>query len=177
MATYGLLIDYEYCTHCESCVVSCKEEHGYPVGQSGIVVKGDGPWRIGEDEWNWNWYPLPTDLCDLCSDRTAVGREPLCVHHCLSNIMRYGEIEDLAKELAAKPKQLLIVPQFRPKQERGRFVHIDKGGKGHKVAHVEVEGTGKATFAVHRHDTKLFDGIEEDLSEIERERKDEGGRN
>ena len=76
MATYGLLFDYEYCTHCGSCIVSCKEEHGYPVGQSGIAVLGDGPWQIAEDEWNWNWYPVPTDLCDLCANRTqGQGRE------------------------------------------------------------------------------------------------------
>ena len=27
-ATHGLLIDYEYCTGCQSCEVACKEEHG-----------------------------------------------------------------------------------------------------------------------------------------------------
>lgn len=170
MATHGLLIDYEYCTHCESCVVSCKEEHGYPVGQTGIVVLGDGPWKIAEDEWNWNWYPLPTDLCDLCADRTAVGREPLCVHHCLANVLKYGEVGELAEALAEKPKQMLIVPAFRPKQARGKFQHVDRGNL-HTAAHIEVEGTGKASFAVHRHDTKLFNGIEEDLSQIERERE------
>ena len=46
MATYGLLIDYEYCTNCGSCQVSCKEEHGYPVGKTGISVHADGPWKI-----------------------------------------------------------------------------------------------------------------------------------
>ena len=46
MATYGLLIDYEYCTNCGSCQVSCKEEHGYPVGKTGIAVHADGPWAI-----------------------------------------------------------------------------------------------------------------------------------
>ena len=42
--TYGLLIDYEYCTGCQSCEVACKEEHGYPVGTWGIRVFDDGPW-------------------------------------------------------------------------------------------------------------------------------------
>ena len=44
MTTYGLLIDYEYCTGCQSCEVSCKEEHGYPVGKWGIRVVDEGPW-------------------------------------------------------------------------------------------------------------------------------------
>ena len=171
METYGLLIDYEYCTHCESCVISCKEEHHYPIGKTGIVVKGDGPWEIEDGEWNWNWYPLPTDLCDLCADRTAVGREPICVHHCLANVMYYGTVEELVKKLSEKPKQLLIVPQYRPKVARGEFV--SKHSLEHKAAHIEVQGTGKADFAVHRHDTKLFDGMEENLEDVEKERTGE----
>ena len=127
MATYGLLIDYEYCTNCGSCQVSCKEEHGYPVGKTGIAVHADGPWAIDEDNWNFNSSPLPPDLCDLCADRTERGREPICVHHCLANVMSYGEVEELAKRLADKPKQLLIVPQYLPREARGEFVHVDKG--------------------------------------------------
>ena len=46
MPNYGLLIDYEYCTGCQACEVSCKEEHGYPVGKWGIRVLDDGPWEI-----------------------------------------------------------------------------------------------------------------------------------
>ena len=154
MATYGLLIDYEYCTNCGACVVSCKEEHDYPVGQWGIKVLCDGPWSIDKTSWNWNWYPLPTDLCDLCADRTAKGREPICVHHCLSNIIVYGTVEELAKKMEDKPKQFLIVPQFKPKDAKGPFVPSTKGKK-HKAAHVEVEGTGKAEFGAHRHDSHV----------------------
>jgi anaerobic dimethyl sulfoxide reductase subunit B (iron-sulfur subunit) len=155
MATYGLLIDYEYCTHCGTCEVSCKEEHGYPVGKWGIKILGDGPWAIDETSWNWNWYPVPTDLCDLCADRTAKGREPICVHHCLSNIMSYGTVEELAKKLEEKPKQFLIVPQFKPKQARGEFVHHKNKVDEHHAAHVDVAGTGKAEFGAHRHDSRV----------------------
>jgi Fe-S-cluster-containing dehydrogenase component len=172
MATYGLLFDYEWCTHCGSCMVSCKEEHDYPVGKNGINVLGDGPWPIDDDEWNWNWYPLPTDLCDLCDDRVNNrGKEPICVHHCEANIITYGEVEELARKLADKPKQMLVVPAFRPKEARGKFVHKDRG-QAHRAAHIEVEGTGKASFAVHRHDTKVGE-IEEDLEEVDEERKEE----
>ncbi|MGV8084221.1 MAG: 4Fe-4S dicluster domain-containing protein [Coriobacteriia bacterium] len=153
MATYGLLIDYEYCTNCGSCVVSCKEEHDYPVGKGGIKVLGDGPWAIDEGSWNWNWYPVLTDLCDMCADRTAAGREPICVHHCLSNIITYGKVEDLAEKLAEKPKQFLIVPQFKPKEARGAFVSGHKDT--HHAAHISVEGTGKADFGAHRHDSRV----------------------
>lgn len=153
MATYGLLIDYEYCTNCGSCQVSCKEEHGYPVGKTGIKVFSD-QWKIDEDNYNFNNYPIITDLCDLCADRTAKGKEPICVHHCLAAIMQYGTVEELAKKLEAKPKQFLIVPQYLPKQAKGKFVHQDKGEQ-HVAAHIDVQGTGEATFGAHRHDAKV----------------------
>ena len=46
MAAYGLLIDYEYCTGCQSCEVACKEEHGIPVGQWGIHLLDDENYRL-----------------------------------------------------------------------------------------------------------------------------------
>lgn len=155
MAEYGLLIDYEFCTNCGSCVVSCKEEHDYPVGKWGIKLYCDGPWSIDDDEWNWNWFPMPTDLCDLCADRTAKGREPICVHHCLANVLSYGRIEDLAKKLTDKPKQLLIVPAFRPKQAKPEFEHQHNKIDDHVPVSYEVEGTGHAEFATHRHDARV----------------------
>ena len=115
MAEYGLLIDYEYCSGCQTCEVACKKEHGYPVGKWGIRVFDEGPWKKhdGPEEgnnYNWNKIPIPTDLCDLCADRVAKGKEPSCVHHCLAACMMFGPIEELAKELARKPKQVLWVP-------------------------------------------------------------------
>ncbi len=153
MTTYGLLFDYEYCTNCGSCQVSCKEEHAYPVGKTGIKVMTDGPWKIDDEHWNYNHWPIVTDLCDLCPERTNAGREPICVHHCLANIITYGPVEELAQKLAEKPKQFLVVPQFNPIGSREKFV--SKKTDTHKAAHIEVEGTGKASYAVHRHDTKV----------------------
>ena len=60
--------------------------------------------------FNWNKIPVPTDLCDLCADRLERGREPLCVHQCLSDCMKFGTIEEMAAELAKKPKQVLWAP-------------------------------------------------------------------
>ncbi|WP_102374274.1 oxidoreductase [Raoultibacter massiliensis] len=165
MTTYGLLIDYEYCTNCGSCVVSCKEEHDYPVGKSGITLLADGPWKMDDnDNWNWNTFPMPTDLCDLCAERTGKGKEPICAHHCLSGIIYYGTVEELSKKLEDKPKQLLIVPQYKPREARGEFVHKENKTDGHHAAHVEVDGTGEAAFGAHRHDAKVGEfEVEEDL--------------
>lgn len=150
---YGLLIDYEYCTNCCSCQVSCQEEHEYPVGKTGIKVVTDGPWKIDEDFWNFNHWPIVTDLCDLCKDRTATGKEPICVHHCLANIITYGEVSELVKKMEDKPKQFLVTPQFNPNAARGKFE--SKRTETHHAKHIDVEGTGKAEYAVHRHDTKV----------------------
>ena len=44
-------------------------------------------------------------------DPSPKGKQPSCVHHCLAGCMQYGSIEDLAKELAEKPNQVLFVPE------------------------------------------------------------------
>ena len=154
MATYGLLFDYEYCTNCGSCIVSCKEEHGYPVGKGGISIYADGPWKINDKHWNLNYFPIVSDLCDLCADRVEKGKEPICVHHCQANIITYGTVEDLAKKLADKPKQFLIVPQFDPLTAKGAFV--SKGIKGHQAAHIDVQATGEAVNNVFRKDSSVL---------------------
>lgn len=160
--TYGLLIDYEYCSGCQSCEVACKEEHNYPVGKWGIRVHDDGPWEISEHQYNWNKIPVPTDLCDLCAERTSIGREPTCVHHCLANVMYYGTIEELAAKLAAKPKQLLIVPQYKPQEARGKFVPKNKYAENrHVAAAIEVTENTNFTTSSQRADSRTATGIEE----------------
>ena len=111
MAAYGLLIDYEFCTGCQSCEVACKEEHHIPVGQWGIRLLDDGPWGCSDGKFNWNKIPTPTRLCDLCAERTAKGKQPSCVHHCLagSHAARHGG--GTGQELEEKPNQVLFVPK------------------------------------------------------------------
>lgn len=86
----------------------------------------------------------------------------MCVHHCLANIISFGTVEELSKKLAEKPKQFLVVPQYDPIAARGKFVPSNK--EAHKAAHIEVQGTGKAAYAVHRHDTKVGEIDENEAS-------------
>ena len=65
----GLLIDYEFCSGCQSCEVACKKEHNFGPGVWGIRVLDEGPWEGDEKTLNWNKIPTPTSLCDLCADR------------------------------------------------------------------------------------------------------------
>jgi len=163
MATYGLLIDYEYCTGCQSCEVACKEEHNYPVGKWGIRVQTDGPWEIEKDVFNYNFLPFPTDLCDLCADRTAAGREPTCVHHCLANVMYYGPVSELAPKLEEKTKQVLFVPQFKPLEAKGAFEPKNKFRPDrHVFGAVEVSANTNFTTSSQRADSRINVGMEDE---------------
>lgn len=111
MSQYGLLIDYGYCTNCHSCEVACEEAHGFEPEKRGIRVFEDGPFEYERDKWNWNYIPVPSDRCDLCSERVANHVEPSCVRHCLAGVMKFGRIDDLAEELKKHPKQVLWMPR------------------------------------------------------------------
>ena len=65
----ALLIDYEYCTGCHACEVSCKKEKDLARGQWGIKILTDGPRELPDDKWEFNNIPMPTSLCDLGAER------------------------------------------------------------------------------------------------------------
>lgn len=110
MSRNGLLIDYEFCTGCHSCEMACKAELKLPVGKWGIQVAQIGPWQIDENRWEYEFVPVPTELCNLCEDRVAAGKKPTCVHHCQAFVMEYGPVEELAKKMT-KPKMVLFTPK------------------------------------------------------------------
>ena len=110
MPRKGLMIDYEYCTGCQTCVVACKQEHNYPVGKGGIHLNEinttlpDGRLRI-------DYLPFPTAYCDLCAARTRRGEKPSCVKHCQAIVMQYGTVAELAKVMEKKPHAVLFTPK------------------------------------------------------------------
>ena len=109
MAKNGILIDYEYCTGCYSCVVACKQEHNYPVGKGGIVVNE----IITEDDGKvrTDYLPFPTEFCDLCAARTVKGEKPTCVKHCLASCMMYGPLDELVREMEHMKRSALFAPR------------------------------------------------------------------
>lgn len=109
-ARYGLLIDYEFCTGCYTCQVACQQEHRWPEGMSGIRVM-EVVQELPKGRHWLAYIPFPTELCILCPDRVKEGLEPACVAHCMAGCMKFGQVEDLAKELARKPRQVLWVPR------------------------------------------------------------------
>ena len=109
MPQHGLLIEYEYCTGCHACEVACKQEHDYPSGTGGIIVKEfitESPDRVHID-----YIPVNTRFCDLCAERTKTGELPACVKHCQAVCMRYGPVTELAKAMEGKARSVIFAPR------------------------------------------------------------------
>ena len=107
---YSLPIDYDYCTGCYACQVTCAQEYQWPAGMSGIKVI-ELVQRLPNDKTYLTYLPFPTELCILCSPRTRKGLEPACVQHCMAFCMKYGKIEELAKDMAKKKRMVLWSPR------------------------------------------------------------------
>ena len=93
-----ILVDYEYCTGCYTCQVACEQEYKWPAGTGGIRVI-EMVQRLPEGKAYLTYIPFPTELCTLCAHRTVKDLEPACVAHCMAGCMKYGPIEELAKEM------------------------------------------------------------------------------
>lgn len=106
MGRKGLFIDYEFCTGCHTCEVACKMEKHLPEEQWGIKIAEIGPWEItpGDHHWQYSYLPIPTDQCDLCAERRAAGKVPICVQSCQANVMKFGDVEELQADMQAKTK-------------------------------------------------------------------------
>ena len=113
MIDKGILIDYEYCSGCQTCMMACQVERKLPIGRYGIVVNTVGPWAIDKenDVWQYDYIPTLTDECDLCESRVAKGKLPSCVMHCQAAVMKYGDLETLLAEMQKKHKQIVQIPK------------------------------------------------------------------
>jgi len=108
---YGLYIDYEWCSGCHSCELACKQEHSLKTDEWGIRVME----RLhrAKDGIVSEYIPIPTDLCNFCMTRVRDGKQPACVHHCMTKCMAFGPIEDMDK-LAAKKKKTVVWARTYP---------------------------------------------------------------
>ncbi len=108
MARRGLLIDYQYCTGCQSCVVACQQEHNYPDGKWGIKVDEKVFMDPAKpDSIRIDYVPFPTEFCDLCVNRTKKGERPACVKHCQAWCIYSGTLEELVKLMEKMPRAVL----------------------------------------------------------------------
>jgi len=106
----GLLIDYEYCTGCHTCEIACSQEYHWPAGMAGMKVM-EIVESLPNDKAYLAYLPFPTELCVLCAARTKKGLEPACVQHCMAACIKYGPVEELAKEMTRKQRMALFSPR------------------------------------------------------------------
>jgi Fe-S-cluster-containing dehydrogenase component len=105
MARYAIIIDYDFCTGCHSCEVACQQEHQYPVGTNGVVVKEyeyEAAGRVKID-----FMPFLTDHCDFCTARLARSERPACVKHCQASCMEFGMTQDIANTMKDRTRAVL----------------------------------------------------------------------
>lgn len=105
MTRYALAIDYDYCTGCHTCEVSCKMENDIPTGQWGIKLTEIGPWEYGDEKYQDQNIPIPTDQCTRCIARLEKGKDPICVHNCYTHCMKFGTLEEVLGQIEADEKK------------------------------------------------------------------------
>lgn len=99
MSQYAMIVNYGYCTSCFSCEVSCSKKNDIPEGQWGIKLSEYGPKKLG-GEWEWDYVAVPSRLCNLCEDRLAEGKKPMCELHCVANCIEVLPLEDAPQRMS-----------------------------------------------------------------------------
>ena len=97
----GLLVNYRWCTGCHACELACQTKNSLPVGHYGIKLNKVGPWEYAPKKWQYTYFPVLTEQCNLCADRLAEGKLPSCVHHCQANCIQLidaDQASDILKE-------------------------------------------------------------------------------
>lgn len=104
----GIMVDVNYCTGCEACILACQQERGFTEKEFGITVTQLGPFRLrpGKKEFEYDFIPQFTDWCNLCAERTGKGKQPSCVQHCQAQCLVFGTVDELAKQ-ATSPKHVI----------------------------------------------------------------------
>jgi Fe-S-cluster-containing dehydrogenase component len=113
MAKKGILVDMHYCSGCHACEIACKQENAFGVGLWGIKITEQITEKPDSDRVHFDYIPYFTPLCNLCVERIASGEDtkPSCVKHCGTACMKYGDLEELAKEMPGKPRSILYSPR------------------------------------------------------------------
>lgn len=104
---YGLFIDYEWCSGCHACEIACKQEHDLATDEWGIRVV-ERTYKGRDHRILIEYVPIPTDFCSFCMERVNSGKQPACVHHCMTKCMDFGLLAEMAQKAAAKPKSVVF---------------------------------------------------------------------
>lgn len=104
----ALLLNYRWCTGCHSCEVACKAKNDLTEEQYGIKLEQVGPFQKANGTWEYTYFPLLTHQCNLCADRMAEGKLPMCVQTCQANCIQILDAVDAAAIAASNPSMLMM---------------------------------------------------------------------
>lgn len=108
MSRKALLLNYRWCTGCHSCELACQIKNEFPAGEFGIKLNQVGPWEYGDGKWEYSFFPVITQQCNLCADRLSAGKLPSCVQHCQANCLQVLDAKDAAGIAAENPHMLMM---------------------------------------------------------------------
>ncbi|MGI6221218.1 MAG: hypothetical protein ACOYIP_05055 [Coriobacteriales bacterium] len=108
MSGKALLVNYRWCSGCHSCEVACQVKNDLPADKFGIKVNQVGPWEVASGKWQYRFFPVLTDQCNLCGDRISEGKLPSCVQHCQANCLQVLDAGEAARIAAENPKMLMM---------------------------------------------------------------------
>ena len=111
MSYQGILVDVNYCTGCEACILACQQEKGYSEKEYGIKISQLGPLHIEPDmkHYEYDFIPQFTEWCDLCAERLEKGKKPSCVQMCQAQCMEWGDVEELAKKVTNTKQHIIAI--------------------------------------------------------------------
>lgn len=76
--------------------MACRQ-NGFEAENCGIKVVQVGPLQLTEEKQLLEYIPVRTDLCHFCRARTNSGKLTFCEHHCPTQCIEYGLIDDYIK--------------------------------------------------------------------------------
>jgi Fe-S-cluster-containing dehydrogenase component len=91
------------CMHCEdaACVKNCPTGASYQRGDGVVLVDQDKCIVCGYCAWACPYgarqvNPIAQRIegCTMCVQRTDIGLDPACVHHCMGKARMFGDLDD-----------------------------------------------------------------------------------
>lgn len=131
-----ILVNINRCTGCWTCSTACKMDHELAPEEFRSYIRTLGGNQLDEPAGTYpdlrmGWMPMYTDKCTLCGDKIALGEEPVCVHHCPTKALTFGDLDDpqsavsqRAEDLKGKGFRMFELPKWE--NTRSNIVYIEK---------------------------------------------------
>lgn len=113
----GMLVDYDYCTGCHSCEVSCKERFDMAEDEWGIKLADNGHGVTARPTGNGTTCPSPPRNATCAPTGLPPGKKALCEQHCQALVITVGPLDELAKKMTKKKMVLFNHTNDEPRKK------------------------------------------------------------